>query len=261
MDDRMSLKDLSLFFCDRPGWRCLTLVAPNGGLVPLMVKNGVGPGVWVISGIHGEEPSGPQAIAKRLDVLDAYTFPIVLLPLLNSAGYATGLRFGGLEHSVGDMSHLLRCNTPPVSQTNLWLGETIILLQGLYPPVLVVDLHEDDTVDGNYLFFVGDNTGVATLAAGILEKTGFPLHWGEVIGRPGGRVFGPIVVNELDSSIDELLEAAHVYVWLTFSRWKDRCPAVLTVETAARQPMGYRTFAHGRILCELDALRREAMRV
>ncbi|MFQ5983382.1 MAG: succinylglutamate desuccinylase/aspartoacylase family protein, partial [Woeseiaceae bacterium] len=54
-----------------------------------------GAAVWILAGIHGEEPAGPNAIAAAIDDLAALgeTRAVVLLPLLNPHGYARNWRY------------------------------------------------------------------------------------------------------------------------------------------------------------------------
>ena len=77
-----------------------------------------GNAVWIISGIHGEEPAGPNAIAKNIRFLNRLSkkIPLVIIPLCNPNGYWRNWRYpnrkfmsknGGPEISVGDSSHFL----------------------------------------------------------------------------------------------------------------------------------------------------------
>ena len=77
-----------------------------------------GPALWVISGIHGEEPAGPNALAENMEVfvhLQGMGIPIVLLPLCNPMGYLYNWRYPNLCRqnaaqeglSVGSAEHYL----------------------------------------------------------------------------------------------------------------------------------------------------------
>ena len=76
-----------------------------------------GPATWILSGIHGEEPAGPNAIAASIDTIAALgeQQAVVLLPLNNPHGYANNWRYLNMAkysakvegQSVGDSSHLL----------------------------------------------------------------------------------------------------------------------------------------------------------
>jgi hypothetical protein len=76
-----------------------------------------GAAVWIIAGIHGEEPAGPNAIAKTIDEIAALAEhqPMVVIPLCNRYGFARNWRYLNTPvyskatdgQSVGDSSHLL----------------------------------------------------------------------------------------------------------------------------------------------------------
>ena len=82
-----------------------------------------GPAVWILAGIHGEEPAGPNAIAETIGDIAALgrRRPVVLLPLLNPQGYARNWRYLNVPvysetvdgQSVGDSSHLLPSAADP----------------------------------------------------------------------------------------------------------------------------------------------------
>ena len=58
-----------------------------------------GDALWIISGIHGEEPAGVNAIAKNIKFLNklAKKIPIVLIPLANPSGYRRDWRYPTLK--------------------------------------------------------------------------------------------------------------------------------------------------------------------
>jgi hypothetical protein len=76
-----------------------------------------GKAVWILSGIHGEETAGPNAIAASIDAIAELgrRRAVVLLPLNNPQGYVHNWRYLNTatwspdvdEQSVGDSSHLL----------------------------------------------------------------------------------------------------------------------------------------------------------
>jgi hypothetical protein len=78
-----------------------------------------GEALWVLSGIHGEEPAGPNAIAANLASLTQLAdagVPIVVIPLANPNAYRHNWRYPntperdwkkGGGYSVGDAEHLL----------------------------------------------------------------------------------------------------------------------------------------------------------
>ena len=77
-----------------------------------------GPALWLLAGIHGEEPAGPNAIAASINVIAGLAktgVPMVVIPLCNPVAYARNWRYPntpdrdwrGGGYSVGDASYLL----------------------------------------------------------------------------------------------------------------------------------------------------------
>ena len=199
-----------------------------------------GEALWIIAGIHGEEPAGPNAIASNIATLARLAeddVPIVLIPLSNPKAYRNNWRYpntperdwrkGG--YSVGDAEYLLpdleqgtrpRAAEPSGPETQA-LTQYVLALAAAYPPRLVLDLHEDElSTAGGYIYSQGtrpDDNPVGTEVIRLLETTGIPIRlegrtrFGEpimngVISRDDGG--GPI----RDGSIDELLAAPVVFV-------------------------------------------------
>ena len=130
-----------------------------------------GEALWVLAGIHGEEPAGPNAIAqnlKSISDLAAAGVPMVVIPLCNPKGYRNNWRYpntaerdwrkGG--YSVGDSEYLLpdtgtgsmpRAPRPPGPETQALTGFALSTAVS-YPPRLVLDLHEDElSTAGGYI--------------------------------------------------------------------------------------------------------------
>ncbi len=218
-----------------------------------------GEALWILAGIHGEEPAGPNAIAAEIAGLAALTgagVPLVLIPLANPVGYLNDWRYpntaerdwrkGG--YSVGDAEHLLpdldegagpRAPAPPGPDARA-LTEYVLRTARDYPPLLVIDLHEDElSTEGGYLYSQGAADGAAVAAAVLeaLEGAGMPL-------RRGGRTrFGEPIVDGVirlddrgqplrDGSIDELLAAPQVFVEGRLVPGP-AAPVVIVVETPA----------------------------
>ena len=220
-----------------------------------------GEALWILSGIHGEEPAGPNAIAsnlKSLVDLAATGVPIVVIPLANPKAYRHNWRYPntperdwkkGGGYSVGDAEHLLpdlqhgdrpRAKEAPGPETSA-LTEYVLRLAAQYPPRLVLDLHEDElSREGGYIYSQGRQTEGNPAGAEIvrlLQATGIPL-------RDSGKTrFGETIVQGVisrddqggpirDGSIDELLAATDVFV----GGRKVRGPSaqtVIVVETPA----------------------------
>ena len=199
-----------------------------------------GEALWILSGIHGEEPAGPNAIARQLDAIvdlaDAGV-PIVVIPLANPKAYRANWRYpntaerdwrkGG--YSVGDAEYLLpdladgtkpRDDAPPGPETAA-LTRAVLELAKTYPPRLVLDLHEDElSTTGGYIYSQGtrpDDNPVGAEVIRLLAASGIPIRQsgrtrfdepivGGVISRDDQG--GPI----RDGSIDELLASKEVIV-------------------------------------------------
>lgn len=236
-----------------------------------------GPALWVISGIHGEEPAGPNAIARQLPHLAALArqgVPIVLIPLANPKAYRNNWRYpntaerdwrqGG--YSVGDAEALLRgfddpgkprdaASPGPETQA---LTRFVLQLAKSYPPRVVLDLHEDElSTSGGYIYSQGTNphdNPVGAEAIRLLRASGIPI-------RDGGQTrFGETIRHGVisrddqggpirDGSIDELLASEEVLV----DGVPMRGPAastVIVVETPAFAGSRFdlRAGAHGRVV-------------
>jgi hypothetical protein len=191
-----------------------------------------GPAVWILAGIHGEEPAGPNAVAAAIEDLAKLgeQHPVVLLPLLNPHGYARNWRYLNVAvysetvdgHSVGDASHLLpstedparpRANAPSSPEAAA-ITAWILRHQAEYPAVVSVDLHEDNLIHEGYVYsqgVAGTADELATSAVGVLRDSGVPIKAGGTtrFDEPIERgIIGPVT----DSSIDELMSAREVIV-------------------------------------------------
>lgn len=228
---------------------------PLGISLPiLMLQNDLrGKSLWILAGIHGEEPAGPIALAEHINVLRALheqNVPVVLLPLCNPSGYARDWRYPNLHRStdpdigrsVGDSDHCLvdGANQPrkasaacPESQA---LTSAVIDVAKTSPPHLVFDLHEDEVeIDGDplpCLYVHGDPKKSERISGSVVEllrQHGVELQM-EGTTRFGERIEDGIVMNYADGSIDELLAADRVY---TNNRVQEKSPAqtVIVLET------------------------------
>ncbi|MEX1993917.1 MAG: hypothetical protein WD929_04580 [Steroidobacteraceae bacterium] len=259
------------------GWR-LEVIAnsqPTGTTQSLPIialrSPASGPAVWILAGIHGEEPAGPNAIAVAIDDLAQLgeRRPVVLLPLLNPHGYARNWRYLNVAvyseaidgQSVGDSSHLLpqpenpamaraeAPSSPEADAITAWILQT----SATYPPRYSIDLHEDNLIDEGYVYSqgaAGAGDALAIEAVGVLKSAGIPIKMdGETrFAEPiAGGIIGPVV----DSSIDELMSAATIVA--------GSCPkpgpaagTVLVFETpAAAIPLERRIAAHAALLRRL----------
>jgi hypothetical protein len=232
-----------------------------------------GPALWILAGIHGEEPAGPNAIAAAIDEIAELgrKRPVVLLPLLNPQGYARNWRYLNVAtysesidgQSVGDSSHLLpstenpgfpRASSPSSPEADA-ITAFVLRLRTDYPPLYSINLHEDDLIDQGYVYsqgVEGASDPLAIDAVAVLRENGVPLKLsGETrFGEPvAGGIIGPVI----DSSIDEFMSSSEVLV----EGRPQPGPAARTVlvfETpAAALPLERRIDAHAALIRRLAA--------
>lgn len=232
-----------------------------------------GEAVWILSGIHGEETAGPNAIAASIDSLLELGKhkAVVLLPLNNPHGYANNWRYLNMPvysaeidgQSVGDSSHLLidpekpgqarasSASSPEADAITRYILDT----SKAYPPIVSLDLHEDDLISEGYVYSqgkLGELDPLATLAVQVLRANDIPIkmdgatRFDEPISQG---IIGPVV----DGSIDELMSAASVMVDSQVVAGPD-ADTVLVFETpAAAIPFTQRVQAHAALLQQLSA--------
>ena len=233
-----------------------------------------GPAVWILTGIHGEEPAGPNAVAAAVDELAALgqKVPVVLVPLCNPQGYARNWRYLDLPtfsdtqdgQSVGDSSHLLpdpgqpgRARAAAASSPEAdALTRYVLRMSASYPPRVSIDLHEDDLVAAGYVYSQGElgvDDPLAREAVAVLREHGIAIQLGGET-RFGETIEGGIIGPVTDSSIDELFSARELVV----DGRAQPGPAARTVlvfETPAKDlPLERRVAAHLALLRRLAAL-------
>ncbi|HXW09002.1 MAG TPA: hypothetical protein VD737_00165, partial [Steroidobacteraceae bacterium] len=95
-DGRAPLDELARRFTEldaKHGWAVETVYAyPDAPDLQIRAWRtaATGPALWVLAGIHGEEPAGPNAIARELDALVDFArsgVPVVVVPLCNPRAY------------------------------------------------------------------------------------------------------------------------------------------------------------------------------
>ena len=234
-----------------------------------------GDALYLLSGIHGEEPAGPNAIAKGLDYIKSLgmEMPIVLLPLCNPLGYAKNWRYprvekweAGKDDSVGDSDHLLflkdsknsRRTEPKNSECDA-LTKHILKLSEDYKPFLTIDLHEDDLLhEGGYIYINGEEGYESKVGRKIIELLSkkIPIKFDGETGFKE-RIVGGIVANEKDGSIDELFSSKEIYVGGKITRGPSAKTSIV-VETPATMPLERRVNAHLEVIKNLRELARLA---
>jgi hypothetical protein len=256
------------------GWKAEVVVQsrPEGtaGALPVIALRSpaAGPAIWILAGVHGEEPAGPNAIASTIEDIAKLGArrPVVLLPLLNPQGYARNWRYLNVPtysadvegHSVGDSSHLLpspddaaKARAPaPSSPEAAAITAFVLRRQADYPTVISIDLHEDNLIDEGYVYsqgLEGAKEELAITAVNTLRESGVPIKMSGTtrFDEPVDRgIVGPVT----DSSIDELMSARSLVVDGA-TKPGPAATTVLVLETpAAALPLGKRIGAHAALL-------------
>lgn len=226
-----------------------------------------GDALWIISGIHGEEPAGINAIAKNIKFLNrlAKKIPIVLIPLCNPAGYRRDWRYpnskrkprNGIISSVGDSEHyLLNERTEKARARKVSNKEAekitayVIKHSKKYNPLVVLDLHEDESAKKLYIYSQGklrNYDPIARKIVSILKDNGFRFY---DKGKTafGEKIIKGVVSNIKDGSIDELLSSEKIIVNGKIKKGPD-AKSVVVIETKTLDvPLKIRVKAHSHIL-------------
>lgn len=279
-DGRLPIKDLYRSYTSLldHGWQLDVILqsepAGTNYALPIIALRSPQPGaaVWILSGIHGEEPAGPQAIAASIrDIAElGKRQAVVLMPLNNPHGYVRNWRYLNTPtyseeidgHSVGDSSHLLRdaenatrARAATASSPEADAVTAYILAQlADYPPTLCIDLHEDNLINAGYVYsqgVLGANDPLAVAAVHILQNNNIPIKV-DGVTRFDEPITDGIVGPVTDSSIDELMSAAEiVYEGHTLAGPAAR--TVLVFETpAVHTDLKTRIAAHTALLQQLS---------
>ena len=131
------------------------------------------PAVYVLAGVHGDEPGGIEAALRLLESLADGAMPLtshrlLILPCLNPSGLADSTRANRIGQDINRQFH--------ADQT-----QESAAVRGFLDPraaVLLVDLHCDRQAQGFYLFELRDER-VPPLGAAVLDSLfglGMPLE-------------------------------------------------------------------------------------
>jgi len=131
----------------------------NGGCI---ARFGIGPCFAIMSGLHGDEGSGPLSILEWLEALPVETplrHQFWIAPLVNDDGWDQGKR----EWQNLDLNRSFNGAAPDFLAT-------IMMDLEIARPDLFLDLHEDSYYEGPYLFqFTGDTHPLVTQLASNLD--------------------------------------------------------------------------------------------
>jgi hypothetical protein len=227
-----------------------------------------GPAVYIISGIHGEEPAGPNAISKGIDFIYELSkeVSVVLIPLCNPTGYlrnwryldqakyskkSSGISVGDSEYLLLDIKNPLKARRPkPVSRESEALTKHILKLSKRYPPLMTFDLHEDDLIDEGYVFSHGElsfDEPIAKKIIKLLRKNRIPIKKKRET-RFQEKVINGIIGSVKDGSIDELLSTDEIIVNKKIIT-KSFAKVAIVVETpSTKMNLNKRINAHLRVI-------------
>ena len=182
---------------------------------------------WILSGIHGEEPSGPNALANSIKKIASLgkKMPVMFLPLLNPLGYIKNFRYPNeyrdwkIGKSVGDAKFVLlkknnrvRKNFKPCRQAK-FLINYIIKISKKYKPIISIDHHEDELISKSYIYSqgkMGQKDPIALMIANSLKSLDGKLLKKSGRTRFGEKIVNGIIGNTKDGSVDELLSSKKV---------------------------------------------------
>ncbi|MBT6408890.1 MAG: M14 family metallocarboxypeptidase [Nitrospina sp.] len=202
---------------------------PEHSLVKFVLGKGNRLKAMISAGIHGDEPSGVEAICSFLENnrFDNFSdeWELTFLPCLNPYGYEHGLRE---NHEGKDLNRLFKHESPP---TEVRFAKSIF--DSSYD--LTIELHEDFMTPGYYLYQKGTHAEDDLLGKKILQavKNIMPINLnGEIDGCSAQ---GGIIVQG-NEPMDWWPMALY-----SLSKGTRRC---LTLETATKLSMDARIEAH-----------------
>ncbi|MCX5796812.1 MAG: hypothetical protein NTY77_15060 [Elusimicrobia bacterium] len=251
-------------------WTMETVYTDQGLPIRVLHTKKKGPALWLLAGIHGEEPAPPNAVSystEALAALAAADIPAVVFPLCNPFGYSKGWRYPDakerrLGHSVGDSDYRLldkdgkpRLATPASAQSAA-LTAKVLELAREYPPALSVDLHEDDSLLAGYIYSQGPkgcDDPVAKAVLGKMAELKYPI---KLAGRTDfdEKIVDGVICGVNDGSIDELISAQKVSVDGSV-RPGPAGRSVIVVETSSmKMPLPKRVRLHRAIIGMLEEL-------
>lgn len=211
-----------------------------------------GRALWIIAGIHGEEPAGPNALAKNIKTINDLAnkgIPVVFLPLCNPKGYWRNWRYldnrrGKRGKSVADSEHLLlslnKENKPrrkmPKSRQSDALTKEALNLSKTHPPLLTIDFHEDELVKGEHYIYSQGKDGFADPI--VREIVRLFQENGLRFMKHGKNWFGENIKNGIihgihDGSIDELFSTEKIFLNNKIVK-KPTAKSVIVVETPVK---------------------------
>ncbi len=233
-----------------------------------------GPALWIITGIHGEEPAGPMALSDSIALigeLGRVGVPMVIFPLSNPEGYCKNWRYpdaaratdanpghsvGGSDHHLFDVSGRPRSPKPSSPQCEAFTRKVLELARD-YPPLLTLDFHEDDELERGYIYSsgrAGADNPVARRIVELFREHRYPLY------ADGTTRFGEVIKNGIiaevkDGSVDELLSAPRIFLQNHPAAGPSSYISIVIETTSINMPVEKRAAMHRHIMSRVKELR------
>lgn len=283
-DDRKEigrLYDSYLTLAKKPGWTSDIIfnqeITVEGGktaklpIISIRTKR-QGEAVWLVSGIHGEEPTGPNTIANNIDLfenLEKKGTPVVVLPLCNPSGYVRDWRYPNERRnwkegrSVGDSEYLLpdiknptkaRAEHPSCPEAKA-ITSYVIKYFEKYPPKISIDLHEDEALSKSYIYsqgVAGVNDPIAKRIVSLLKSI-IPIQIGGKT-RFDEKVVNGIVLSVNDGSIDELFASDKIIVGGNIVSKVAAISSIVVETPTINVKLSKRMDAHQKVIAEIPNL-------
>ena len=248
-------------------WNIETIYNFDGFESYVLYSKITGPAIYLIAGIHGEEPAPPNAIYKKLNYINflvEQNIPIVLYPLCNPIGYINNWRYPNIDkydeknvgNSVGDSEYLLKKNMKATSVYSEALTNIVLKLSKQYVPLISIDFHEDDMIDKGYIYSQGINGSNDIIAKKIVDKM-VELKYPIMLSgktRFNEPIINGMVSNSNDGSIDNLIASKQIFINNEIEKGPNG-KHVIVVETSSKnKPIEERINIHSSIIDMLEHL-------
>jgi hypothetical protein len=227
--------------------------------------------LWLISGVHGEEPPGPEAIAAEIDFIGEISkrIPMVVIPLCNPVGRYLGWRYQDeyRDHnkgtSVADSEHLLldegeqkpRTNNAS-NQTAKAVTEYVVRMNYKFPPLLSIDFHEDEALPQSYIYSQGErgvDDPVAKTIVKIMQDSGMTIQMSGNT-RFGEPVVDGVVLAKIDGSVDELIASKRIFYEGKITDKPAATTAIVVETPTIGVSLSKRVSAHRNIIKSIETL-------
>jgi len=192
----------------------------------------IGPALWIITGIHGDEPAGPNMIARNIEYIAIllHTIPTLILPLCNPIGYLLNEKYIDKSRTTNDRMSFgdASCKLPNMEYSNnrgnaqnpesQQILDYLITENSKRPPAMVIDLREDAAISKGYVNSQGMNSrgkkgSYNRFAWKILQSMErFVEIQKTKKTRFNEQIIEGIVGPVRDNSIDEFIATNHIYV-------------------------------------------------